>query len=260
MWCVKCHTAFCWNTGIIETQIHNPHYYEWMRSQKREIPAVTQNIDINDFPDPPRLCIRFGNTTALRIQTLITDKYTTMRYYLAFNTNATFTQYISVQQIAQFINIYYSLCQLVFHFMHNEILANEFEEETAILRENYLRRKIEEESYKNKVSAIYKDKDFKECFNKIIQEMFVGKVKDIFENYLYDLSQEMEPDCLQEVIIKYNHLLKVAIQETEREMEKLSTVYGYSQKRFLINDKSEIHIEPISFSKKESLNFVVDKL
>ena len=31
IWCTQCHTAFCWRTGRIETVIHNPHYYEWMR-------------------------------------------------------------------------------------------------------------------------------------------------------------------------------------------------------------------------------------
>ena len=33
MWCIKCHTAFSWRTGAIEKKIHNPHYYEWMRSK-----------------------------------------------------------------------------------------------------------------------------------------------------------------------------------------------------------------------------------
>jgi len=32
MWCTTCHTAFSWRTGRIETTIHNPHYYEYMRS------------------------------------------------------------------------------------------------------------------------------------------------------------------------------------------------------------------------------------
>ena len=31
IWCTQCHTAFSWKTGKIETNVHNPHYFEYMR-------------------------------------------------------------------------------------------------------------------------------------------------------------------------------------------------------------------------------------
>jgi len=38
MWCTQCHTAFSWRSGQIETTIHNPHYYEWMRRTQGTVP------------------------------------------------------------------------------------------------------------------------------------------------------------------------------------------------------------------------------
>ena len=36
MWCTQCHTTFLWTTGaIVQGNIHNPHYYEWMRTHNR---------------------------------------------------------------------------------------------------------------------------------------------------------------------------------------------------------------------------------
>jgi hypothetical protein len=31
MWCTQCHTGFSWKTGKVENNIHNPHYFEYMR-------------------------------------------------------------------------------------------------------------------------------------------------------------------------------------------------------------------------------------
>jgi len=39
MWCVECKTAFSWGKGTIETtNIHNPHYFEYMRKNNIEVP------------------------------------------------------------------------------------------------------------------------------------------------------------------------------------------------------------------------------
>ncbi len=52
MYCLHCHTAWSWNTELIETgKIHNPHYYEWLREQNNgEIPREQGDEVCGGFP------------------------------------------------------------------------------------------------------------------------------------------------------------------------------------------------------------------
>lgn len=45
MWCVLCHCAFSWETGKIETVIHNPHYLDWLRGERISIPRTDYECD-----------------------------------------------------------------------------------------------------------------------------------------------------------------------------------------------------------------------
>ena len=40
MWCTECKVAFSWNTGkmVVDVNIHNPHYYEYMKNNNSVVP------------------------------------------------------------------------------------------------------------------------------------------------------------------------------------------------------------------------------
>ena len=52
MWCVKCKTAFSWETNRIERGgIHNPHYFQWLREQGEVIPRTPGDTGGNPDED-----------------------------------------------------------------------------------------------------------------------------------------------------------------------------------------------------------------
>jgi hypothetical protein len=44
IWCTQCHIAFSFRTGAVESKVHNPHYYEWLRQTTGSIPRDPQDI------------------------------------------------------------------------------------------------------------------------------------------------------------------------------------------------------------------------
>lgn len=46
MWCTQCNVAFSWSTGEVVTNgvIHNPHYYEWLRRSRGEVPRNPDDV------------------------------------------------------------------------------------------------------------------------------------------------------------------------------------------------------------------------
>jgi len=66
MWCTQCHTAFNWRTGRIESQVHNPHYFEWLRRNGNAVPR-------NPLDNPCQRDINHQNFA--RINNMLRNKF-----------------------------------------------------------------------------------------------------------------------------------------------------------------------------------------
>ena len=47
MWCTQCQTGFSWRTGRIESNVHNPHYFEWLRRTGGQVAARIEPCGAN---------------------------------------------------------------------------------------------------------------------------------------------------------------------------------------------------------------------
>lgn len=52
IWCTQCHVAFDWHTGAVVTNgvIHNPHYYEWLRQTRGNVPRNPDDVPCGGMP------------------------------------------------------------------------------------------------------------------------------------------------------------------------------------------------------------------
>jgi hypothetical protein len=57
MWCIDCHTAFSWTTGlIVNGVVHNPHYYEFLRKEGNGVaPRNLGDLPCGGIPGYARL-------------------------------------------------------------------------------------------------------------------------------------------------------------------------------------------------------------
>lgn len=69
MWCTGCQTTFSWNTGqiLLNTVVHNPHYYEYLRRTNGAIPREAGDVPCGGLPHAylfTRFVQTLGNITA----------------------------------------------------------------------------------------------------------------------------------------------------------------------------------------------------
>jgi hypothetical protein len=170
MFCTQCQTSFSWRTGRIETgPIHNPHYFEYMRTHRREVNRHPDDIQCGRLLDH-ELVLDLENT----LITHSVDKN------IIHNIAQIGANMIHVQQ------------HELPRFMHMGMQTNEG------LRVSYLRNYISEDEFKKILQRKDKDTQKKhEIYN--VLHMFITCMTDIFYRIVHSHHVDEILSCIHEI-------------------------------------------------------------
>ena len=134
MYCTSCHTCFDWVTMRICTgAIHNPHYFEYMRQNKKHLPRQEGDI--------PGTCVSANSITQLK-----------SRYEAEFLEYFRFFNHLRAVDMVRYS-------------------SNIDQDELKFLRKQYLKKKIDESEWKKNLKRLLKKKEKNTEMNQIL-EMF----------------------------------------------------------------------------------------
>lgn len=150
IWCTQCHTAFNWNTGKLETHIHNPHYFEWMR---------THGGGLNRAPGDIECCREINNHTSRRFIELC-RKHTNLSDL--HRTKGEFTE-IALNVATIIRNIIHNRYIELPNFQPNIVERNQY------LRIKYLENEISDEEFKTLIQRSDKKYRQKKEIAEIVQ-------------------------------------------------------------------------------------------
>jgi hypothetical protein len=168
MWCTQCKTAFSWRTGTIESRIHNPHYYEWLRRNNRGVAPRNpgDNGGCGGFEH-----LQFSIREILKIKTDKNKKLDT--------------------KLQKLSDTYFKIWQSLEHLRAVELPRYHVDdvENNVGLRVKYMRNKITKEEFKKQVQQANKRYEKKREIYGVLQ-LLVTTATDI----LYRVRQNIS-DC-----------------------------------------------------------------
>jgi hypothetical protein len=227
MWCVNCHTAFNWDTGRIETRVHNPHYFEWLR--KNNNGAIDRNpLDIQCGRN---LDYRFIS----QFETLV--RFVKRNKAIAFNEK-------NDENIEEFVNnieiINNNRIRSVNHILEIDIPKfNDFNRETynLDLRIKYINNEIDEERFKTQICSSEKKMEKNRELVNILTMYCHSSIDIIYRLYtnMHDFSNSVKnrESTIKKIDVSVLHEYNNLIQYANDNLQRICKIYSIKNVLFI---------------------------
>jgi hypothetical protein len=202
MWCTICNTAWDWKSGRIETKVHNPHYFEYMRNRGTTAPMPRNPNEV--------LCGRELDNYFIRQINVFLDQ-------------------IQVP-VGSVRNTPSKVIEGIQHLDRFHIADVGASPDAVHLRIAFMRSHINEVGFKRSVQMLYK-KFYKEKEIQEVLGMLKQMITDICYRYLEDLRQCANPQEMADVrTLDETEPLLEYVNESLKTIAKTyqSTVYAVS--------------------------------
>ena len=201
MFCTQCHTAFNWRTGRIEVRqetVHNPHYFEWLR---------TQNENGNGVQPPIRGAAGTGGAGPLCVPQLNNAVISTIRLKSRERRGRLGVVPLAVGRVARSTVAFADasntekiihIVTLIMHFAHTDMPIFHLDmgaDNNEELRIRYMRNIISEEKFKVTLQRQHKKREKKNEIYQIFLTFKVG-VTEIIYRFMHEMN-DMQNDLNQ---------------------------------------------------------------
>lgn len=262
MWCTQCNIAFSWNKGTVETGIiHNPHYYQYMKSNSIQNPGVQLcggNLTYRQLIQIKNNIIR-SNIDTHMIQEINKTYYSDGNF--SDSTNSSFQlRYMSddFRLFEHYHRVYNHILGTVIDPLRNALLANQDNEK---LRLRYITNEISEKEF---ITQIAKKENIREKKRAMLQvlELLLNVLLDniiIFGNKYSDKKfnkKDIKKDrneYLNDLVVMMRNTYTVRIYCNEQ-LERIA--FDYNMKVHYIPDNLDISYKLKDKQEMKELNLL----